>query len=194
QRPGDPLERGPRPLQSCMITTAGNGPAPSGLTSSNGICSDVPFGVVVVSDGPDEVEAQPTAARPSASPAAASRSLIAGDCMPITGERSPRRARPRSAARLEVLDRALVRFGFAPAPERPEVPALARLGIPLSRIEPVTPAAQLLNHRSASSFHSYQPWTPPSIRRVPQFGVGRSICALGSRGDHEKESTTWRTR
>ena len=31
QRPGAPLESGPRPLQSCIITTAGNGPAPSGL-------------------------------------------------------------------------------------------------------------------------------------------------------------------
>ena len=69
-----------------MITTAGNGPAPSGLTSSNGICSDVPFGVVVAIEGPDELEAHPTAARPSASPAAASRSLMASDCMPIARE------------------------------------------------------------------------------------------------------------
>ena len=44
---GPPLERGPSPLQSCTITTAGNGPSPSGLISVAGIVSDAPTGVMV---------------------------------------------------------------------------------------------------------------------------------------------------
>src|SRR5881628_1342507 len=58
-RSGAPLERGPSPLQSCMITTAGNGPGPSGFDSVAGICSELPFGVVVVMDRPDVAPAQP---------------------------------------------------------------------------------------------------------------------------------------
>src|SRR6266478_1091123 len=49
-RSGAPLDRGPRPLQSCMIITAGKGPGPSGLNSVTGIRSTAPFGAVVVMD------------------------------------------------------------------------------------------------------------------------------------------------
>src|SRR5207245_9394305 len=52
QRSGAPLERGPRPLQSCTITTAGNGPGPSGFDRVTGICSENPPGAVVVIEGP----------------------------------------------------------------------------------------------------------------------------------------------
>jgi hypothetical protein len=50
-----------------MITTAGNGPDPSGFDSSTGICSEVPFGVVVVMDGPESADAHPATVRDSAS-------------------------------------------------------------------------------------------------------------------------------
>ena len=56
---GAPLEEGPRPLQSCMITTAGKGPDPSGLSTVAGICSETPLGVVVVMDRPEAVLVQP---------------------------------------------------------------------------------------------------------------------------------------
>src|SRR5438067_12720522 len=79
QRPGAPLERGPSPLQSCMITTAGNGPEPSGLDSSTGICSVVPLGVVVAIERPEIAPAEPPDARdsPSASPVGTGRSTTA---------------------------------------------------------------------------------------------------------------------
>src|SRR5919108_5546308 len=50
QRSGAPLDRGPSPLQSCMITTAGKGPGPSGFNSVAGICSKAPLGALVVMD------------------------------------------------------------------------------------------------------------------------------------------------
>src|SRR6266513_3105156 len=56
QRSGAPLDRGPSPLQSCIITTAGKGPGPSGLNSINGICSNEPLDALVVID----VEVAPT--------------------------------------------------------------------------------------------------------------------------------------
>jgi hypothetical protein len=59
QRSGAPLERGPRPLQSCMITTAGNGPGPSGFSSLTGIRSGAPEGPVVVMDRLEVVPTQP---------------------------------------------------------------------------------------------------------------------------------------
>jgi len=59
QRPGAPLEVGPRPLQSCMITTAGKGPGPSGLDTVAGICSEAPLGAVVGMDRPEVVPMQP---------------------------------------------------------------------------------------------------------------------------------------
>src|SRR6185295_15960809 len=65
QRAGAPLERGPSPLQSCRITTAGNGPGPSGRTISVGIRSDAPFGAVVAIVPPGAAAAQ--AARPPTS-------------------------------------------------------------------------------------------------------------------------------
>src|SRR5918992_4835193 len=59
QRPGAPLDRGPRPLQSCIITTAGKGPGPSGFNSVAGICSDAPLALVVVMDNPELAAVQP---------------------------------------------------------------------------------------------------------------------------------------
>ena len=62
-----------------MITTAGNGPEPSGLDSSTGICSVVPLGVVVAIERPEIAPAQPPAARhsPSASAVVTGRSTTA---------------------------------------------------------------------------------------------------------------------
>src|SRR5262245_25897883 len=116
-----------------MITTAGNGPAPSGFESSTGICSKVPFGVVVVRDGPEPLDAQAAAAHSTrASAAATVRRVIANDCMscavdrarevapaPIAGQ--PRdlkycTARSRASAARRVLNvprlRRLPVFGF----------------------------------------------------------------------------------
>jgi hypothetical protein len=42
-----------------MITTAGNGPGPSGFKSSAGISSKAPLVVVVVIDRPEDVVMQP---------------------------------------------------------------------------------------------------------------------------------------
>jgi hypothetical protein len=55
---GEPLERGPSPLQSCMITTAGNGPGPSGFNIVAGICSTVPLAAVEVRVRPEVAAAQ----------------------------------------------------------------------------------------------------------------------------------------
>ena len=62
-----------------MITTAGNGPEPSGLDSSTGICSVVPLGVVVAIERPEIAPAQPPAAThsPSASAVVTGRSTTA---------------------------------------------------------------------------------------------------------------------
>ena len=61
-----------------MMTTAGNGPAPSGFDSSTGICSKVSFGVVVVMDGPEPLVAQPAATKSARTiEAATARSVIA---------------------------------------------------------------------------------------------------------------------
>ena len=38
------------PLQSCIITTAGKGPGPSGLNNAAGIGSKAPLGAVVMMD------------------------------------------------------------------------------------------------------------------------------------------------
>jgi hypothetical protein len=57
QRSGAPLDRGPRPLQSCMITTAGKGPTPSGFKSLNGISSDTPLALLI--DNPEVVALHP---------------------------------------------------------------------------------------------------------------------------------------
>jgi len=59
---GAPLELTPRPLQSCMITTAAKGPGPSGFVTLAGICSDPPVGDVVVIERPDVVPTQPPSA------------------------------------------------------------------------------------------------------------------------------------
>jgi hypothetical protein len=42
-----------------MITTAGNGPGPSGFKSSVGICSEAPFAVIVLIDKLEVVPTQP---------------------------------------------------------------------------------------------------------------------------------------
>src|SRR5206468_5814451 len=140
QRPGAPLERGPSPLQSCMITTAGNGPGPSGFDSSTGICSEVPLGVVVVMEGPVSAGAQPATAAHSASALAAvrARRLMAAE-------------RERLAARFEELDRALVGLRLAARPERTQVAALARPRVALARIEPVSSGGEPADHRVSPS-------------------------------------------
>src|SRR4029453_9110768 len=78
-----------------MITTAGNGPAPSGLDSSTGTCSEVPLGVVVVIEDPESVGAQPAATRQPASaiPTAERRAVMATDCTsrPLSAARAPQR-------------------------------------------------------------------------------------------------------
>lgn len=186
-----------------MITTAGNGPAPSGFTSSIGICSEVPLEVVVAIDGPESVEAQPATATLSASAATVSRSLIA----PIVCRRGARvvsragvlnaRARRGSAAGLEVLDRALVRFGLASRSKCPQITALSRLRILLARIESISSGAEPSNHRCSPSrarpsprarvrlsyFHSYQRRAPPSTRRHP----GRAAAASTATWEYPRE-------
>src|SRR2546425_3093435 len=61
-----------------MITTAGNGPGPSGFDRVIGICSENPLGAVVVMDGPESVPPQPlraAAQSPSAISLSARRRL-----------------------------------------------------------------------------------------------------------------------
>jgi hypothetical protein len=85
-----------------MITTAGNGPDPSGFDSSTGICSEMPLGVVVAIDGPEITPAHPPAATPSPSAitAVTRRSATDSDCIPIQG---PRRAGAREMDQLRDL-------------------------------------------------------------------------------------------
>ena len=59
QSSGEPLERGPRPLQSCITTTAGKGPRPWGFNNLAAICSDAPLPVVVLINNPEVVELHP---------------------------------------------------------------------------------------------------------------------------------------
>ena len=63
QRSGAPLEVVPSPLQSCMITTAGKGPGPSGFDNVAGISSGAPLGVVVMMDTPVPAHPVSTAAQ-----------------------------------------------------------------------------------------------------------------------------------
>src|SRR5439155_7638732 len=65
-RSGAPLERGPSPLQSCMITTAGNGPGPAGLESVAGIWSAPPVGDVVAMESAVPLAQPPSKPAPSA--------------------------------------------------------------------------------------------------------------------------------
>src|SRR5439155_22278311 len=65
-RSGAPLERGPSPLQSCMITTAGNGPGPAGFESVAGIWSAPPVGDVVAMESAVPLAQPPGKPAPSA--------------------------------------------------------------------------------------------------------------------------------
>src|SRR5262249_10396759 len=144
-----------------MITTAGNGPEPSGLESSTGICSEVPFGVVVGMDGPTSADAHPAMATHSASAKAKLRRFT-----PLIVN--------RSAARLEVLHRALAGLGLAPGPERAQIAPFTGLRVSLSRIEAVASGAELANHRVPPSRAQ-----PGWLTTVPLLSLVPPMCAAG---------------